>query len=221
MKISLPKIHPSTGTDYSVPLYVSTSGRKFYPIGGGADDGADDGSEGGESGGEQHVEEFTPITSQEEFEQRLGKRLGRERAKYAGFDDFKAKAEQFDTLEAASRTDQERAVAEARAEGRAEAVGESTPRVVRAEFKAAAKGVLTSEQLTALIEDLDLSKYVTESGDADEEKVAKKISAFAPANNGSTKHQTRDLGQGKRESSKTTGVGAGADLFASTRNKTT
>lgn len=30
-------IHPLTGTDYSVPLYISPSGRKFYPIGGGSE----------------------------------------------------------------------------------------------------------------------------------------------------------------------------------------
>ena len=64
---------------------------------------------------------------------------------------------------------------------RDEATREATPRVVRAEFKAAAKGVLTPEQLAALLEDLDLSKYANANGEPNEDKIAKKVTALAPA----------------------------------------
>lgn len=43
---------------------------------------------------------FEPITSQEDFEKRLGSRLQRERAKFADYDDLRAKAEQVDVLTA-------------------------------------------------------------------------------------------------------------------------
>ena len=52
--------------------------------------------------------EFRPITSQEEFEKVLGKRLERERAKFADYGDLKAKAEQFDALQEANKTEQQK-----------------------------------------------------------------------------------------------------------------
>lgn len=51
---------------------------------------------------------FTPIVSQEEFDKTLGKRLAAERAKYAGFDDLKAKASKYDELEEAKKTQEQR-----------------------------------------------------------------------------------------------------------------
>ena len=41
---------------------------------------------------------FRPITTQEEFDERLKDRLNRINAKYAGFEEFKAKAAQYDAL---------------------------------------------------------------------------------------------------------------------------
>lgn len=52
------------------------------------------------------VDEFKPITSQEEFERALGKRLERERAKYADYDDLKAKVMAADE---ANKTEAEKA----------------------------------------------------------------------------------------------------------------
>ena len=81
-----------------------------------------------------------------------------------------------DELKAATATEAEKALAAARAE----VLKETAPRLVRAEFRAAAKGVLTNTQRDALLEDLDLNRYLTDGGDVDEEKVAKKIKAVAP-----------------------------------------
>lgn len=62
---------------------------------------------------------FEPITSQEEFDKRLGKRLGQERAKYADYDDLKAAAARVKELEEAiaerdkaALTDEERSKVE-------------------------------------------------------------------------------------------------------------
>lgn len=51
---------------------------------------------------------FKAITSQEDFDKAVARRVARERKKYEGFDDFKAKAEQFDQLEAEKGSDIEK-----------------------------------------------------------------------------------------------------------------
>lgn len=83
-------------------------------------------------------------------------------------------------LEESSKTDAEKAVAAARKEGEQAARSASAPKLVRAEFKAAAAGRLTKEQLDGFLEDLDLNKYLTEDGEVDEERVAKKVDLLAP-----------------------------------------
>lgn len=87
------------------------------------------------------------------------------------------KATRHDALERELMSDKDKGIAEARAEEAAKAV----PRVVRAEFKAAAKDVLTADQLNALLEDRDLSKYANANGEPDETKIENLVKAFAPA----------------------------------------
>lgn len=120
----------------------------------------------------------------------------------ADYDAVKAKAAQFDQLEAASRTEQEKAIVAAREAERVRLA----PGLVRAEFRAAAKGVLTDAQRDALLEDLDLTKYLTATGEVDEDKVAKKVTALAPAVGGTTRV---DLGQGHRDTPPTRKGAAG------------
>lgn len=68
--------------------------------------------EGGNTSGETPAaDEFKPITSQQEFEQRLSKRLERERGKFSDYDDLKAKAAKLDEIEKANQTEAERAQA--------------------------------------------------------------------------------------------------------------
>lgn len=52
--------------------------------------------------------EFNAITSQEAFDKAVGARLAKERAKYAGYEDLKAKATKFDELQDANKTETER-----------------------------------------------------------------------------------------------------------------
>lgn len=51
---------------------------------------------------------FTPITSQEEFDKTLGRRLAADRAKYAGYDDLKAKAAEYEKLQDANKSEAQR-----------------------------------------------------------------------------------------------------------------
>lgn len=53
--------------------------------------------------------EFTPITSQDELDRRIGDRLARERSKFADYDDLKAKAEKFDQADAANKSELQKA----------------------------------------------------------------------------------------------------------------
>lgn len=56
-------------------------------------------------------DEFKPITSQEDFENRLKDRLARERAKFADYKDVKAKASRLDEIEQANLSEVEKAKA--------------------------------------------------------------------------------------------------------------
>lgn len=144
--------------------------------------GGGTGGEGGEGGA--GGKPFKAPASQEELDQIITARLTRERSKYADYDTWKAKGEQWDALEAESRTDSERRERELREEAFQEAMGVAVPKAVKAAFKAEAKGVLTKEQIDSLLEDLDLTRYATDEGEPDEEKIAKKVAAFAPAKGG-------------------------------------
>lgn len=53
--------------------------------------------------------EFTPITSQDDFDRRIGDRLAKERTKFADYDDLKAKATKFDEADAANKSELQKA----------------------------------------------------------------------------------------------------------------
>jgi hypothetical protein len=174
--------------------------------GGAGDGGSGDGDGGGNnSGGDQNT--YSPPATQADFDARVQDRV--RRAQQKGFQDAEAKYkpghDQHAALEAELGTAADKAAKKARDEEREKANSEFIPRVVKAEFKAAAKGVLSDEQLTALLEDLDLSKYVTSTGDVDEDKVSKKVTAFAPAVDGKgaggNNTRTPNLGQGNHQQS--------------------
>lgn len=90
------------------------------------------------------------------------------------------KAKGYDELKASQMTEQEKATAAAREEARKEALSETAPRLVTAEFKAAAKGRMEPAALTALLEDLDLSKFLDDKGEVDVDRIEKKVDALAP-----------------------------------------
>lgn len=92
----------------------------------------------------------------------------------------KAAEKERDELREANQSESEKALAAARKEGEAAARATSAPKLVAAEFKAAAVGRMTAEQLSGFLEDLDLTKYLTEDGEVDTERVAKKVNLLAP-----------------------------------------
>lgn len=104
-----------------------------------------------------------------------------------------------ETLRQQSMSDQEKAVAQARAEGKAEALREGASKIVEAKIEAAAAGRLDDDQLKTLLENVDLARFVDESGDVDGDKVAKFVEGIAPKTE-QTEPVFPDLGQGARGS---------------------
>jgi len=76
-------------------------------------------------------------------------------------------------LQQQGMTDQEKAVAEAKALGRAEAIKEAGLKVAAAEFRAMAAGKLADPD--AALELLNLSQFVDDNGDVDKKALAKMV----------------------------------------------
>lgn len=77
---------------------------------------------------------FEPITSQEDFERRLAKRLERERSKFADYDEVKSKAAKLEELEQASKTELQLALE--RAEAAEKQIGAATLSALHARIAA-------------------------------------------------------------------------------------
>jgi hypothetical protein len=147
---------------------------------------------------QQQNKPFVPIATQEEFNTRIQERIDRAVAKFSDYDKLKAEADEFVQWKKEHGTDQEKAVIKAREEERTVVLARTIPQTVRQAFRAEAKGVLTEVQLSSLLEDLDLTKYADKNGDPDEEKIGKKVAAFAPAEgSGNGKGAGRGFGQGQ------------------------
>lgn len=92
---------------------------------------------------------------------------------------LREKASRHDALEFELMSDKDKAVAEAKDAASSEARTTWLPRVVAAEFKAAAAGRIEADRLAAILEPLDLSKFV-DGDDVDAEKVAAFVEGIAP-----------------------------------------
>lgn len=88
--------------------------------------------------GQEQPKEFEAITSQEDFDKAIQARIARERAKFADYDDVKAKADKLAEIEAANLTEAEKTAA--RLEAAEKRAAELEVKATRAEV-AAAKGV--------------------------------------------------------------------------------
>lgn len=87
---------------------------------------------------------------------------------------LKAATAELEKLRQQTMTDTERAIAEAKAQGRQEALIEATGRLVRAEVRAAAGGKLADPDDAAMLLG-DLSEFVSSNGDVDSKAISKAI----------------------------------------------
>lgn len=218
-------IHPRTGLR---AVFVSErTGRIYWPILGGSgpgDGGAGDGTDAGAGTGTgtgtatKAAREWTPPADADEYNRIIEDRLERERRKYGMTPEEAREAkDRLDALDLDLASDVERATREGTDAGYSAAMGALVPRLVRAEFKAEAKGILNDDQLDGLLEDLDLTRYCDDDGEPDIEKIQAKIAKIAPGTSlagksggGSARiNPPRDLGQGTRKAATPTPGEAG------------
>jgi hypothetical protein len=121
---------------------------------------------------------------------------------------------ELDELRSASMGELERAVASAKAEGATAAAEEFRLKLVAAEFRYAAAGHLEPEELTELIDPLDLRKFLDDNGDVDTEKVSAWV-GIKLQDKGAAGQPRRfpDLGQGTRPITHTPSVAAGRAAY--------
>lgn len=161
------------------------------------------------------VKDMTADQQAEYWRHKARKHEGRAQ-KYADYEQVVAERDQ---LKAATQTDAEKALeqakAEAKTEARAEALREHLPRHVTAEFKVAAAGRIPSDKLATILAPLDLTKFLTaDGGEVDTDKVQQYVDGLAPAGG-----KWPDMGQGHHKPGKTSGVGAGRDLYGDRHKK--
>ena len=117
------------------------------------------------------------------------------------YDELKTKAAEADRLRQERETEAEKAIREAREQGRKDALAESAPGLVAAEFRGALAGRLTDEQRDALIEDINPGRYLKDDGTVDIAKVRERANILAPATGTGAAGQWPAMGQGQRQGS--------------------
>jgi len=93
-------------------------------------------------------------------------------------------AKELETLKESQLSDTDKAVKEAEARGQAAAIAQFGQKIAAAELKAALAGLIPDP--AGVIEDLNLAKFVTDTGDVDADAVAalrEKYALLAPAKN--------------------------------------
>jgi hypothetical protein len=143
--------------------------------------------------------------------------------------ELEPRAQQFAALEEASRTEADRAIEQARREAHTAAVAatEAAARakygsvLVGAEFRVQLAGKLTAEQVSTLVGGLDVTRFLTEDGQPDTERIGEYVAALpaaqpqpAPAPQGRV-----NLGQGARPGAVVSGLAQGAELYTQRHQK--
>lgn len=113
----------------------------------------------------------------------------------------------------------EKTIEDAKNQAREEATREYGPKSVRAAFDLLL-GDMPEQERNDEIDLLDLSKFLKENGDVDTAKVRQFAQKIAPPvkDEGT---QRRNYGQGKHTHGQSSGMAAGADMYAASRNKST
>lgn len=129
-------------------------------------------------------------------------------------DQLNADLEAAEKLRQQALTDQERAVEEARKEGQTSTAAELGPKSVRAAFDLLLGDAMEKDTLDSEMDLLDLSKFLTSSGDVDTAKVRAHAQKIAPSGKGTGKdRQPFDFGGGNRgDDGQSAGVAAGREL---------
>lgn len=218
------RIHPHTGHALTPVGYRKARPGEVGPqpiysiLGASEDDGAgDDGAGGQDAGAGQDLgfpadtrpDDMEPDQRAAYFQHQAKKHENRNkdwRAALGGKlpDEVKAELDELEKLRAQGRTEQENAVEDAKKTALAEAAAQYGSRLVAAEFKAALAHLVTTDQQGQadtkrrddIIAGLNLTSYLTSSGDVDTDKVTSYAATIAPAGKGTGDQQ--DIGGGRQ-----------------------
>lgn len=97
----------------------------------------------------------------------------------ADYDQLRQTADEYQRLVEASQTEHERAVAEARRQGHAEALAAAGGQLVEQWVRAAAAGRLPTESVNALLEGLDRTRFLSRDGGVDTDRVYAFVNSLA------------------------------------------
>lgn len=186
-------ISPDSGWGY-VPIPDPDGG----PAGGdgGAGGGAGDGTPTGDTGAGEG--DTAKTFTQADLDQIVKDRLARETKKYADYNDLKAKATRLAEIEAGQASETEKAVKKAQDETRAAVAREYGEKAAGATILAHLKAAgVKDEDADAMVDDLNLSKYVGDDGVLDAEAITKTLARITPK-----PADALDLGQGGSGGSK-------------------
>lgn len=138
-------------------------------------------SESAGEGGPQGTGEsnFTPPASQADLDRIIQERVARERNKFADYEDLKAKATEYDQFKESSKTEQQKAIDAARAEGANEVAGKYTTRIVNAEVKATAASLGFKDPGDAIALFGDISKVKIEDDGPDTAAIKSRLEEIA------------------------------------------
>lgn len=216
--LSLPT-HPFTGLR---AIGVLDSGRIVWPVLGGSGEGeggeggsggsGDGGGQGQGEGGNGDGKSSDRTFTQADVERIVGERLGRERGKYADYDELKAKAAKFDEVEEQNKTEQQKVLD--RAEKAEKRAAEAEARAKAAEVASLRAKVASAKRLPAEL--VDRLRGETE------EEIAKDADALLKSIGGDA-NGSGGFDQGTRGGGGTNkpSVTSGADLYAQRHGKTT
>lgn len=142
--------------------------------GGTPEDGQNTGTDGGNGTATADLSSLKAALDKERNLRREAEKRAKEGAGYKS---------KLDELAAAQMSEQEKAVAKATAEaearGKAAATAAAAGRLARAEFRAAAAGLVDKDALDGFLEFADLSKFVAEDGEPDTKAIESVIKKLA------------------------------------------
>ena len=203
-------VHPRTG----LRAVGIVGGRPVWPIMGGAENdddqgGGKNGSKDGDRGGDDDdVVDWKARAAEQEREAEKWKTQSRKHEDRAKSNAEKAK--ELEKLKESQLGDNDKAIAQARAEERAKVRGEYGGRLVAAEVRVQAANRMSSDAVDALIEMIDPARFLNDDGEVDTDTVRAHVEKLAPArddgdseqqhgkngSNGSARGGT-DMGQGR------------------------
>jgi hypothetical protein len=139
-------------------------------------------------------------------------------------DQFAKDQAELEKLRRESMSDREKELADAEARGRQAATKDLGPKMVRAAFSAAIGDIEDDDEARAVqdtIGALDLAAFITDDGDVDAARVKTVAARITGGTAMGSSGSSSDYGGGRRQSSKPSGIDAGAEMFEISRKRKT